>query len=447
RARGESRAPDVDVFEFIHDALTCELPTRSPALAASVRHFARKFQQVSAPTMAKGVEDTAFYRYNRLASLNDVGGDPMEFGFPPAKFHRASAHRAKHWPHTMLATSTHDNKRSEDVRARIDALSELAAGWRLRLRRWHRMNLARKAMVEDAPAPTKNDEYLLYQVLLGSFPPGDPDAAALDAYRERIVAYMQKAMREAKARTSWARVNEEYEAATTAFINALLDTHAANPFLEDLRAAAAAIGWLGFLNSVAMVAVKYTSPGVPDCYQGNELLDLSLVDPDNRRPVDYDARRKMLDALCALPEAPDEAQLREIFTASVDGRAKLYVMSRLLRLRQAHEALFVEGSYAPLRTSGTHARHVVAYARRRGKECAVTVVPRLVGALGVKTGELPCGEMWGDTRVEIPFLAADAQVRDVLTGRSLKLVDGGIALADLLRAAPVSVLCQRDSFA
>ncbi|HSN21270.1 MAG TPA: malto-oligosyltrehalose synthase, partial [Usitatibacter sp.] len=422
------------------DALTCELPVRSPALGASVRHFGRKFQLVSAPTRAKGVEDTAFYRYHRLISLNDVGGDPGEFGFPPAKFHRASAHRAKHWPHTMLATSTHDNQRSEDVRARIDVLSELPAGWRLRLRRWHRMNAARKAAVEDMPAPSRNDEYLLYQVLLGSFPPGEPDAAALDAWRSRIVEYMRKAMREAKMRTSWARVNEEYEAATAAFVNALLDPRPGNAFLEDLRVAAATVAWPGFLNSVAMVAVKYTSPGVPDCYQGNEMLDLSLVDPDNRRPVDYESRRELLDSLAALPDAPDEGRLREIFTASADGRAKLYVMWRLLALRKAREALFLEGDYTPVRTTGSHARHVLAFARRRGKACSVTIVPRLVATLGVKTAELPCGTIWGDTRVELPFIASDAQPRDVISGRALHLERRGLALAELLAAAPVAVL-------
>ncbi|HUI98636.1 MAG TPA: malto-oligosyltrehalose synthase, partial [Usitatibacter sp.] len=441
RARSESRAPDVDVFDFIRDALTCELPVRSPALAASLRQFARKFQQVSAPAMAKGVEDTAFYRYNRLVSLNDVGGDPNEFGFPPAKFHRASAHRAKHWPHTMLATSTHDNKRSEDVRARIDVLSELAAGWRLRLRRWHRMNAARKAAVEDLPAPSRNDEYLLYQVLLGSFPPGAPDAAALEAYRDRIAAYMRKAAREAKTRTSWARVNEEYEAATTAFVTALLDPRPGNVFLEDLRATAQAVAWLGFLNSLAMVTVKYTSPGVPDCYQGNEILDLSLVDPDNRRPVDYGVRRSLLERLSSLPDAPDAAALREVFTASIDGRAKLYLMWRLLRLRHECEPLFREAGYVPLHTSGTHARHAIAFARRHGRQSVVTVVPRLVAGLGLEPGALPCGaRVWADTRVDVPFLGPDARMRDVVTGRTLTLERGGIALGELLGAAPVAVL-------
>jgi (1->4)-alpha-D-glucan 1-alpha-D-glucosylmutase len=199
RARGESRAADVSVFDFLRDALTCELPASSPAMAASVRHFARKFQQLSSPVMAKGVEDTALYVYNRLLSLNDVGGDPAEFGFPPARFHRASSHRARHWPGTMLATSTHDNKRSEDVRARIDVISEMVPLWRLQLRRWQRLNLARKSEVDGAPAPSRNDEYLLYQTLLGSYPLGDPGEAQRAEYAGRIVEYMRKATREASA--------------------------------------------------------------------------------------------------------------------------------------------------------------------------------------------------------------------------------------------------------
>ena len=439
RARAQSRAADADVFDFLQDALSCALPTASPAAAAQVRHFARKFQQLSAPVMAKGVEDTVFYRYNRLVSLNDVGGDPLEFGFPPAKFHRASAHRAKHWPHTMLATSTHDNKRSEDVRARIDVLTEVPAAWRLRLRRWHRMNAPHKTMVEDAPAPSRNDEYLLYQILLGSFPAADPDATALEEYRERIQAYMTKACREAKARTSWARVNEEYEAATRAFVTALLDPRPGNAFLEDFRAALAPIAWAGYLNSLAMIAVKYSSPGVPDCYQGNELLDLSLVDPDNRRPVDYALRERLLAGIAALPEAPPEAALSELF-ASGAGRAKLYLTWRLLQLRRAHPGLFLSDSYVPLRVTGAQARHAIAFARRNGPESAITVAARFTTSLA-GPGELPVGPAcWSDTRIEVPFLEDGSALRDAVSGRERRIDRGGFALGELLQHAPVAVL-------
>ncbi len=439
RARDESRAPDVDVFDFIRDVLTCSLPTRSPALALAVRDFARKFQQLCAPVMAKGVEDTAFYLYNRLVSLNDVGGDPSEFGFPPARFHRASAHRARNWRHTMLATSTHDNKRSEDVRMRINVLSELAPGWRLTLRKWARMNAARKAVVDDAPAPSRNDEYLLYQILLGSLP-NEASGEALAEYRERVVAYMRKATREAKLRTSWARVNEPYEAATEAFVRALLEERAGNSFLDDLRSVAVPVTWAGLMNSIAMVAVKCTSPGVPDCYQGNEILDYSLVDPDNRRPVDYARRDKLLAAIEALAGAPEARDLATVFGDAVDGCGKLFVMHRLLRLRRAHERLFRDGSYTPVRVRGMHARHVLAYARRLGRETVVTVVPRLVLALGVIPGRLPCGDVWGDTRIEVPFATDGLVMRCAISGRERGVAEGGIPLAELLDVAPVAVL-------
>jgi (1->4)-alpha-D-glucan 1-alpha-D-glucosylmutase len=441
RARAESRAADVGVFDFIRDVLTCDLPTRSPALAAQVRHFARKFQQVSSPVMAKGVEDTSFYLYNRLVSLNDVGGDPAEFGFPPARFHRASAHRARHWPHTMLATSTHDNKRSEDVRARIDVLSEMAAGWRLQLRKWSRMNDAKKTPVDDVPAPSRNDEYLLYQVLLGSFPTGEPRGADLDAYCERIVAYMQKATREAKARTSWARVNEPYEKATEAFVRALLADKPGNEFLEDFRAAVLPVTWIGFLNSLGVAAVKLTSPGVPDCYQGNEIWDFSLVDPDNRRPVDYELRSDLLARLEALGPVPGRDALDEIFHHLEDGRAKLYVIWRLLQLRRERETLFRDGGYMAIRTSGARARHALAFARRQAREFSITVVPRMMVGLGLQPGALPCGAaVWGDTRIELPFLNEGDVLRDALSGAEIAVTGGGLAIADILERVPVAVL-------
>jgi (1->4)-alpha-D-glucan 1-alpha-D-glucosylmutase len=434
RARAESRAADVSVFDFLRDVLTCELPAASPGMAASVRFFARKFQQLTAPVMAKGVEDTAFYIYNRLASLNDVGGDPSEFGFPPARFHRASSHRARHWPYTMLATSTHDNKRSEDVRARIDVISELVAEWRLQLGKWRRMNAGKKAEVDGMMAPSPNDEYLLYQVLLGSFPSG-----GLDAYTQRIVDYMRKAIREAKQRTSWANPNEPYEAAAESFIRALLSEHSGNAFLEDLRAAVKPVAWAGWFNGLAMAAVKLTSPGVPDIYQGNELWDLSLVDPDNRRPVDYERRRTLLAELERLTDPA--ASTAEMLSGIEDGRAKLYVIWRLLQLRKRHEALFREGSYTAVRVTGQLARHVLAFARRHGGEAAVTVVPRLVAGLGVRPGTTPCdASLWGEARIELPFADEGAVLRDVFSGRELAIEHGGIAVAEVLARFPVAVL-------
>jgi 4-alpha-glucanotransferase/(1->4)-alpha-D-glucan 1-alpha-D-glucosylmutase len=440
RARTESRAADVSVFDFLRDALTCELPVRSPALGLAVRDFARRFQQLTSPVMAKGVEDTSFYVYNRLLSLNDVGGDPDEFGFPPARFHKASAHRARHWRHTMLATSTHDNKRSEDVRARIDAISERVPEWRLQLRKWSRMNADRKTEVDGIPAPSRNAEYLLYQTLLGSFPPGAASSEALAAYADRIAEYMTKAIREAKERTSWANTNAAYEEATTRFVLALLEDRPGNAFLEDLRAAVRPVAWVGYFNSLSMATVKLTSPGVPDVYQGNETWDFSLVDPDNRRPVDYERRRAMLGEVERLRE-PLGAALADMLAKLEDGRAKLYVTWRLLQLRKERETLFREGGYTPARSTGERSRHVIAFARRHGGECAITVAPRLIAGLGVKPGEAPCGERpWADTRVDVGFLKDGTVLRDAFTLRPHTVLDSGLDVARLLADFPVAVL-------
>jgi (1->4)-alpha-D-glucan 1-alpha-D-glucosylmutase len=314
----------------------------------------------------------------------------------------------------------------------------MAAGWRLQLNQWQRMNASRKAIVDDMPAPSRNDEYLLYQTLLGSFPPGEVRGAALKKYRERIVAYMRKATREAKARTSWARVNEEYEAATTAFVHALLDETHPNPFLDNFRAAVRPVAWAGFLNSLSMIAVKLTSPGVPDTYQGNEIWDFSLVDPDNRRPVDYALRARMLDELRASGDSPP---IEAIFARLEDGRAKLYVIWRLLGLRAARESLFLKGGYTAVRTTGERAKHLVSFARRHDAGVALTVAPRLITSLGIRPGELPVGAgVWGDTRIEVPFLDDGTILRDALTGREHIVENGALSAARVLDQIPLAVL-------
>jgi (1->4)-alpha-D-glucan 1-alpha-D-glucosylmutase len=428
-ARSARKASDPGVFDFIQDALSAQLPAGTPAAAAAIRQFSRKFQQLSAPVMAKGVEDTAFYRFNRLVSLNDVGGDPARFGTTPSAFHRDALDRARAWPHSLLATSTHDNKRSEDVRARIDAISEMAGAWRLALRRWHDWNAAKRTRLGDAWAPSLDDEYLLYQTLLGSFP--QEQGADLDAYAERIVTYMRKAQREAKRHTSWTRVDEAYEAATEGFVRAILANGPANRFLDDLRAALAQVAWLGALNSLSLLTLKLTAPGVPDIYQGNELFDFSLVDPDNRRPVDFARRAQLLDTF------RDEVDAAAIFREMGD-RAKLLVCARLLGLRRTREALFREGRYVPLRVSGARARHVVAFMRRSGRDALVVVAPRLFGGLGVAPGVLPCGEaVWGDTAIEAPPL--EASVADLFTSR-VHAPAAHYRLAELLAVSPVAVL-------
>ncbi|HEV7821187.1 MAG TPA: malto-oligosyltrehalose synthase, partial [Burkholderiales bacterium] len=432
-AKRHSRAADISIFDFIKSVLLSDPASPSaPPAAAAMRMFARKFQQVTAPVMAKGVEDTAFYVFNRLVSLNDVGGEPNTFGVTVSAFHGASADRATNWPATMLATSTHDNKRSEDVRARIDVLSEFAAGWQLQLRRWARMNRSKKREVDGEPAPSRNDEYLLYQTLVGTFPPA-PDAD-MEAYRDRIERYMLKAVREAKVHTSWITNHEAYESAVTNFVRSLLTPGKSKLFLENLRTAIEPLTWIGVLNSVSMMLIKYTSPGVPDCYQGNEFFDFSLVDPDNRRPVDYAARREALSGLGELLQhlkEPD-AGVQALFDGAPDnGRAKLYVIWRLLRLRRARPSVFMHGGYLPLVVTGERAPHVVAYARRYAGRGVITIAGRMFGGLGITPRMMPCGEaVWGDTRVSLPFLGEGTVLRDVFTGASRSVTAGGIRLAD-----------------
>ena len=445
RARRRSRAADSSIFDFIRTALLAEPPVGAhPTLAHRYRAFAVRFQQLTAPVTAKGVEDTAHYVYTPLASLNEVGTDPGMFGMRAAAFHGASADRATHWPHTVLATSTHDSKRSEDVRARIDVLSEMPAAWRLLLRRWSRMNRSKKRVVDDAPAPARHDEYLLYQTLLGTFPAGDLDAAALAEYRGRIERYMLKAVREAKLHSSWINVNEAYEGAITAFVEGLLREGPGNLFLDDLREQAARIAWFGALNSLSMTALKLASPGVPDFYQGTEIIDLALVDPDNRRPVDYGRRERLLESLeelAATPAGGAGSRVPELLTRPDDGRAKLWLAWRTLALRQRDPALFEHGDYAPLAVTGEKSAHVVAFARRYEGRTLVAIAGRLFLALTGAAGRPPLGfEVWGDTAVDLSPLGDAPQLANVLTGEALRIDGRQLALGRAFDQFPVALL-------
>jgi (1->4)-alpha-D-glucan 1-alpha-D-glucosylmutase len=368
---------------------------------------------------------------------------------PVDAFHAASADRAARWPHTILATSTHDNKRSEDVRTRIDVLSEMPAAWQALARDWSRLNQDRKHAVEDEVAPSANDEYLLYQTLVGTFPQGGAAGTALAAYRERIQAYMVKAAREAKDRSSWVAINEEYEAAVTRFVGDLLDETTSAPFLSRLRDAVGPIAWFGSLNSLSMALLKFASPGVPDLYQGNEIGDLSLVDPDNRRPVDYALRRRLLEELSRVPAgAGAAAALRAIVAAPQDGRAKLWITWRALQLRASEPDLFADGDYVPLPVTGTRAGHVVAFARRRDDIGLIVVTGRLWASLGAPAGTPPLGSaVWRDTAVDLASLGAIAQPMDALSLNRVRVRDGRLLLADVFSAFPAALILYRDEAA
>ena len=329
-------------------------------------------QQFSGPVMAKGVEDTAFYRYNRFVALNEVGGAPERFGFVPTVLHKANAARAQHWPHAMLATATHDTKRGEDNRARLAVLSELPEEWRGRVEAWSRVLRARRGDVEGVAAPDRVDEYMLYQMLVGSWPMDmleDPGTEQLKAYGARIHSALEKSLREAKRRSSWAAPNAEYEEAMQAFAREALRS---DTFLSNFLPFVQRVARLGVQNSLAQTVGKLTAPGVPDIYQGCELWDLSLVDPDNRRPVDFARREAEMAELARRLEVPEErlSLFKTLMHEWRDGRVKLATTALLLALRRKEPELFNFGDYQPIVIEGDRSDWVFGYVRARGEQTA-----------------------------------------------------------------------------
>jgi len=402
-----------------------------------------KFQQFTSPVMAKGLEDTAFYRYNRLVSLNDVGSELHRFGTNAAEFHRANRFRLRTWPHTMLATSTHDSKRSEDVRARINVLSEMAGPWRLSLKKWSSFNLQFKSVVRDEPAPSRNDEYLIYQTLIGIWPAqGTMSPGESECIRERLDNYMLKAMREAKENTSWVNRNAQYEEAVSKFIRSILVQDSENPFLNDFEAFQQRVSRLGFWNSLSQTLLKLSSPGIPDIYQGNEIWDFSLVDPDNRRAVDYIRRRKALQTMNELQNPSFTDIANDLTKNPGDGRIKMFLIWKALSVRQQHPDLFDKGEYLQLTVRGKKASHAVAFARRQAATTLVIVVPRLVGKLLDGMDDPPTGKtVWGDTNVLLPF--PSKQFRNTFTDERLDPRATGntseFAMSEALATFPVAL--------
>ncbi|HTS21220.1 MAG TPA: malto-oligosyltrehalose synthase [Casimicrobiaceae bacterium] len=441
-ARRRALPAERTIFDFLRDVLTTDLVRQRPeAERAGIVHLAMRFQQFTAPVMAKGMEDTAFYTYNRLLSLNEVGGDPRRFAVSVAAFHEANLRRAADWPHTLLATSTHDSKRSEDVRARLDVLSELPAEWRLRVGRWRRLNRSRRRRIETLEAPTANDEYLLYQTLLGAWP-FDYDRPGVAAqFAERIERYLIKVVREAKAVSSWVNPNEEYEAGFTAFARTLLAPGENERFLAEFLPFQRKLAWFGMLNGLAQTLLKLTVPGVPDIYQGCELWNLALVDPDNRRPVDFATRMAALESWRAAASDGERLRLAGELAASLDdGRLKQFVIWRALELRRNRSELFGDGAYLPLAVSGEHAGHVCAFARVLDEQCVVVIVPRLCCVLLGGEPVLPIGAPdWGDTGIDVSSLRSPAW-RDALTGARVAASEGRVALAAAFDPLPLALL-------
>ena len=444
-AKRRSVASERTVFDFVRDVLTTDLAqSRPPEQRAEIVELAQRFQQFSAPVMAKGLEDTTFYRYNRLCSLNEVGGDPRRFGISVAEFHRANAERAKSRPNAMLDTSTHDSKRSEDVRARIDVLSELPAEWRLHISRWRRINRPLRRKLEAIEAPSRNDEYLLYQTIVGAWPGGEPEAGELTDFRERIERYLLKVVREAKSASSWLSPHEDYEAALTAFVRKLLTPPGNHRFMEDFVPFQRRVAWFGVLNSLSQTLLKLASPGVPDIYQGCERWNLSLVDPDNRRAVDHAANQESLRSMqsAAASEGALTAFARNLLAHMGDGRIKQFVIWRALALRREREALFRDGAYVPLAVSGERADHLCAFARVLGGDCVIAIAPRLACTLMRGETLVPIGEdVWGDTRVGLADLPGKREWRDALGGRRISSLETDALGASLtLSTLPLALL-------
>lgn len=399
-------------------------------------HFAMRFQQFSGPVMAKGVEDTNHYVYNRLISLNEVGGQPDRFGCSPAEFHHFNTERRALWPASLSATATHDTKRGEDVRARINVLSEMPTEWRQRVRTWIRGNRDKKTTCGFTAVPDGNDEYFLYQTLIGTFP---LIPAEYPHFVARIRAYMVKAVREAKVHTNWLQPDTDYEEAYDAFVERILAPGADNPFLADFIPFCRRVAHYGMLNALSQVLLKITSPGVPDFYQGTELWDLSLVDPDNRRPVDFDQRRALLAEIRA-GEADDLGRLIQTLLGTwKDGRIKLFLIYRALKAKRAAPALFASGEYLPLGAAGGRANHVIALGWREQHQWALTIAPRFFSRL-VGEEELPLGrQVWEDTGVPLPP-GAPTVWRNVFTDQEVAAVDRSLLVADALADFPVALL-------
>ena len=448
QAKKRSPAADIQIYDFIQDLLTLrQLDVYSSRVQRQIMQFALRFQQYTAPVMAKGMEDTALYTYNRLVSLNDVGFDPRAFGVSINLFHHENRQRLESWPQSMVTTSTHDSKRGEDVRTRINILSEVPHDWRRHLARWSRINRRKKQLLDDARVPCRNDEYLLYQTLLGSWPLEPLDAAGLAAFRERIEAYMLKAIREAKVHTSWINSNNDYEDAMRHFVQKLLDTPERNAFLADFIPFQKRFVRYGLLSSLSQILLKLTVPGVPDIYQGNELWSFNLVDPDNRRPVDYHHRHAELQALVTACQTAGDLTvlLQDLSSRIEDGRAKLYLTWRTLNLRRQLPGMFSEGEYLELKTRGPRAEYLCAFARRFEDRQVVVVAPRWFARLAAESGRMPPGsETWDNTWIEDSGESQAGNYRNILTDEPVQLrqrEDGtGYSAVELFRYFPVALL-------
>ncbi|MDJ1183807.1 malto-oligosyltrehalose synthase [Roseofilum casamattae] len=401
-------------------------------------HFVMRQQQFTGPLMAKSVEDTVLYIYNRLVSLNEVGSAAGEFGFSLDEFHDFNQRQNSDWPHGMNGTSTHDTKRGEDVRSRINILSEIPEEWETYLQTWGKMNAGYKDSVRGVDVPTRNDEYFLYQTLLGTYPFELKDKSE---FVQRIKDYLIKAIREAKVNTAWLRPDTAYEDGFLKFVDSLFKSTKQNKFLPSFQTFQKKIQHYGIFNSLSQTLLKVTVPGVPDFYQGTERWDLSLVDPDNRRPVDFKQRLKMLNELQSQWKKDKSSLLQQLLEHPEDGKIKLFTIHQILRTRQDYPDLFQWGDYQKLAVNGSLRQHIITFVRTWNESSAIAIAPRFLTSL-IKEDEYPLGEqVWHETRISLPA-GSPAIWKDVITGQEIE-AENTIWIRDVLNLFPVALLIKQ----
>lgn len=456
-ATKKSRAADISIYDFVGRAL---LPTERQESNAGIfrltMQFAMKFQQYTAAVMPKALEDTVFYVYNRLISLNEVGSDPRRFNTDMQRFHRDNEYRLQNWPGAMLSTSTHDTKRSEDVRARINVISEIPHEWGKRVSSWRGINRRHRVKLPAGWAPSRNDEYHFYQTLVGTWPLDPATAADMEQYHERLQNYMLKAVKEAKEHTSWIKPSEDYEDAVAGFVKKTLDRTKTNPFLDDFLPFVKRIGGFGLLNSLSATLLKLASPGIPDIYQGNELWNFSMVDPDNRRPVDFPAyRRKFTDLQRRMRDSSDgRQQLHDLMGSLDDGSLKMLVTWKVLVCRKQNPELFHQGSYFPLEVQGAGRDYLCAFARVSGGRQVIVMAARFHSGLasgGHDPFIKPAGaSIWKDTRILLPNVERQPLYENIFSSQNHYPTRDGrdfyLNVAEILNPCPMALLigCNDD---
>jgi (1->4)-alpha-D-glucan 1-alpha-D-glucosylmutase len=444
RAVEEARArrPQLNsrAFDFLLDVLLVKnRPHLLPGQREDRLAFTMRWQQFTGPIMAKAFEDTFLYVYNPLVSLNEVGGDPRPSSALQTDFAQFIERRTRRWPHSMNASTTHDTKRSEDVRARINVLSEIPDDWDACVNRWAKWNAPLRKAVSGQPVPDRNEEIFLYQTLLGMWP---QDNSGMPQLAERLKAYAIKATREAMVHTRWTKPNEPHERALQSFIAAILKSGERNAFLRDFSTFEQRVAYYGMINGLGQTLLKIISPGFPDFYQGSELWDLRLVDPDNRQPVDFAHRKELLDAIGQNNSGPSAVFLEDLARNWKDGRIKLYLIWKALNFRREHRELFSEGNFVPLETTGRRRENVAAFARKFEDQWTIAVAPRWLARAQYKP-ESPSGtRFWGGTQIRLPA-SAPASLQNILTGETLSIAGNrsrSLSVADLLQRFPVALI-------